>query len=141
MAYMSQDRKKEIAENLKKLLKGSGLKYSLSVRHHSTLIITITQGPIDFVQNYIDTLKALPHCQYVESVQRMEKEKPTYLDVNPYWYREHFSGKALDLLKTILGAMNVGNHDRSDVMSDYFDVGWYVDVKIGKWDKPYQMVK
>jgi hypothetical protein len=22
-------------------------------------------------------------------------------------------------------------------MTDYFDVGWYIDIKIGKWDKPY----
>ena len=36
--------------------------------------------------------------------------------------------------------MNDGNHDRSDPQSDYFDVGWYVDVNIGKWNKPYTLV-
>jgi hypothetical protein len=34
-------------------------------------------------------------------------------------------------------AMNDGNHDRSDIQTDYFDVGWYVDVNIGRWNKPY----
>jgi hypothetical protein len=33
--------------------------------------------------------------------------------------------------------MNAGNHNNSDVQSDYFDVGWYIDVNIGKWNKPY----
>jgi hypothetical protein len=33
--------------------------------------------------------------------------------------------------------LNTGNHDNSDSQTDYFDVGWYVDVKVGKWNKPY----
>jgi hypothetical protein len=33
--------------------------------------------------------------------------------------------------------MMVGNHNRSDIMSDYHDVGWYVDINIGQWNKPY----
>jgi hypothetical protein len=37
--------------------------------------------------------------------------------------------------------MMVGNHDRSDIQSDYFDVGWYVDINIGRWNKPYALVK
>jgi hypothetical protein len=23
-------------------------------------------------------------------------------------------------------------------MTDYFDVGWYIDINVGKWNKPYQ---
>jgi hypothetical protein len=37
--------------------------------------------------------------------------------------------------------MNVGNHDRSDIQSDYFDVGWYVDVNVGAWNQPYELTK
>ena len=59
------------------------------------------------------------------------------VDVNPYWYHEHFSGKAKDFLKEVLAAMNKGNHNNSDAMTDYFDVGWYVDVNIGSWNRPY----
>jgi hypothetical protein len=61
------------------------------------------------------------------------------IDVNPYWFKEHFSDKSLNFLKEIFTAMNEGNHDRSDIQSDYFDVGWYVDVNIGKWNKPYEV--
>ena len=24
-----------------------------------------------------------------------------------------------------------------NMMTDYFDVGWYISVNLGKWDKPY----
>jgi hypothetical protein len=34
-----------------------------------------------------------------------------------------------------------GNHDNSDIQSDYFDVGWYVEVNIGKWNKAYDLQK
>jgi hypothetical protein len=57
--------------------------------------------------------------------------------VNPYHYGSHFTGKALQFLKEVLTAMNKGNWDKSDIQSDYFNVGWYVDVNIGKWNKPY----
>jgi hypothetical protein len=71
----------------------------------------------------------------VDQVASIRKNRS--LDVNPYWYQEHFDGKAKSFLKEVLAAMNSGNHNNSDVQSDYFDVGWYVDVNIGSWNKPY----
>ena len=59
------------------------------------------------------------------------------IQVNPYWYQDHFTGKAKAFLSEVIPAMNNGNHDNSDAMTDYFDVGWYVDVNIGNWKKPY----
>ena len=77
------------------------------------------------------------------STRRMSQDHIDYLrknrslDVNPYWYHEHFDGKAKKFLSEVIPAMNKGNHDNSDIQTDYFDVGWYVDVNVGKWDKPY----
>jgi hypothetical protein len=45
------------------------------------------------------------------------------------------------LLEKIVKTLNIGNHNNSDIQSDYFDVGWYVSIKVGEWDKPYQVVK
>jgi len=28
-------------------------------------------------------------------------------------------------------------YDNSDAQTDYFDTAYYVDVNVGKWDKPY----
>ena len=121
MAYMSQERKKALEPAIKAILKKYGLKGSLSVRHHMTLVLTVRSGDLDFFAD----------CG-------SDRE---YIDVNTYWYHEHFTGQSLKFLKEVIPAMMVGNHNNSDIMTDYFDVGWYIDVNIGQWDKPYQCNK
>ena len=135
MAYMNQERKAEIAPVVKAICKKYGVKASLAVRHHSTLVLNIKSGKIDFVENYI---KGNPHKMTDEAANRVRKGGN--IDVNPYWYQEHFTGTALNFMKEVFAAMNKGNHDRSDIQTDYFDVGWYVDVNVGRWDKPYELV-
>lgn len=141
MAYMSQERKAQIAPVIKEICKRHGIKSSLAVRHHSTLVLNIRQGPIDFVENYIETDKLKPYAKYMSEDQIEYVRKNRALDVNPYWYQEHFSGQALAFLQEVMTAMNLGNHDRSDIQTDYFDVGWYVDVNIGRWNQPYALIK
>jgi hypothetical protein len=125
MAYMSQDRKAEIAPKVKAILKKFNVKGSLAVRNHSTLVLNVKAGSVDFMKDYGSE----------------DSAKLYGIQVNPYWYHEHFTGKSKQFLKEVLGAMNDGNHDRSDAQVDYFDVGWYVDVNIGKWNKPYIVEK
>jgi len=43
-------------------------------------------------------------------------------------------------LNELLVAMSTGNHDNSDIMTDYFDVGWYSNINIGQYHKPYVQV-
>jgi hypothetical protein len=62
-----------------------------------------------------------------------------HLDVNPYHPDNAFEGELLETIKAILDALNTGNHDRSDSMTDYFDVGWYVDLNIGRWDRAFEV--
>lgn len=128
MAYVSQDLKAKLAPKIKAVLKKYGIKGSLAVRNHSTLVLNIKSGKIDFIKNFNDTVDP-----------RGGRFTPAEgcIDVNPYWYHDHFSGKAKAFLGEVLAAMKEGNWDRSDIQTDYFDVGWYVDVNIGKWNKPY----
>lgn len=135
MAYMSQEKKAKIAPVVKAILKKYNVKGSLAVRNHSTLVLNIKSGTIDFIKNYNDTVSARP------GGFRLGSPAKDALSVNPYWYHEHFSGKAKKFLEEVLAAMNVGNRDRSDSMTDYFDVGWYVDVNVGQWNKPYELTK
>jgi hypothetical protein len=134
MAYMSQERKAQIAPVIKKICKKYGVKASLAVRHHSTLVLNIKQGDIDFINNFLDTVGRN------EENLKWVGEKCN-IDVNTYWYKDQFTGKALKFLNEIIPAMNIGNHNNSDVQTDYFDVGWYIDVNIGKWNQPYALVK
>lgn len=140
MAYVSQDLKKQLAPAIKAVLKKYNVKGSLAVNNHSTLVLNIKSGSIDFIENFIQTDKDLPYNKHMSDDQIAYIRKNRSLDVNVYWYKEHFSGKALAFLSEVIPLMNKGNHDNSDVQTDYFDVGWYVDVNIGKWDKPYTVV-
>lgn len=140
MAYVSQERKQSLAPAIKAVLKKYGVKGSLSIRTHSSLVLTIKSGKIDFVENFIETDNKVLHGRKMSQDQIDYIRKNQSVDVNPYWYHEHFSGKAKDFLKEVLAAMNNGNHDNSDIQTDYFDVGWYVDVNIGRWNQPYVYV-
>jgi hypothetical protein len=125
MAYMSQEKKAKIAPVIKAICKKYGVKASLAVNNHSTLVLNVKSGSIDFIKDYGDE----------ESAAKFG------IQVNPYHYKSHFTGKSVKFLSEVIPAMNTGNHDRSDAMIDYFDVGWYVDVNIGKWNKPYVLEK
>jgi hypothetical protein len=134
MAYISQDLKAKLAPAIKAVLKKYDVKGSIAVRNHSTLVLNIKSGKIDFVGNY----NKVAGSRYVNEDFRSAKDS---IDVNPYWYQEHFSGTAKKFLSEVFRAMNNGNHDNSDIQTDYFDVGWYVDVNVGKWNKEYVLVK
>lgn len=138
MAFMSQDRKKQIAAKLKPVLAKFGVKGSLAVRNHSTLMLTIKSGKIDFISDMNKNRNDLLNPHKFDYEKLREKYN---LSVNPYWYHEHYTGKALQFFKAIFPILNDGNHDNSDIMTDYFDVGWYVDVNVGRWNQPYQLVK
>jgi hypothetical protein len=116
MAYMSQGRKASLAPTIKSILKKYGVKGSLSVSNHSGLTLTLSEGKIDF------------------------GDKNPW-QVNTYHIDKQWDGIAQKFLSEIVSAMNAGNHDNSDIMTDYFDVGWYVYVNIGKWNKPYKMTR
>lgn len=141
MAYFNQERKKERAPAIKAILKKYNVKGSLAVRNHMTFVLNIKSGSIDFIENFIQTDIDKPYGNKMSTEQIEYIRKNRSLDVNTYWYQEHYSGKAKSFLKEILTAMNGGNHDNSDIQTDYFDVGWYVDVNIGSWDKPYILEK
>ena len=124
MAYVSQELKAKIAPKVKAILKKYKVKGSLAVNHHSTLVLNLKEGALDMYKDYGNT----------------EDAEKFGIQVNPYHYQSHFEGKTKAFLSEVIPAMNDGNWDKSDIQSDYFNVGWYVSVNIGKWNKPYEKV-
>ena len=133
MAYMSQEKKAKISPKIKAILAKYKVKGSLAVRNHMTLCLNLKSGSIDFIANS-NTVCGNSHYQVASG---FKPSTSGYDQVNPYHFKDHYDGKALAFMQEVFHAMNDGNHDRSDIQSDYFDVGWYVDVNIGKWDKQY----
>lgn len=132
MAYMSQEKKALIAADLKKVMP-QGWKYSLGVDHHSTIVLTISEAPVDLIAEWNRVTKE-------RRDERFYQPAKDYIQVNPYHFENAFEGERLEQMKRIKEALNQGNHDRSDVQTDYFDVGWYVSINFGRWNKPFKTV-
>lgn len=132
MAYMPQTRKKQMAPRIKAVLKKYGCKGTLSVRNHSTLVCKIKSGRQDVIGNYNEVASGTLHRDTLPSDRN-------YHTVNPYWVDQNYSGEVREFLTELVAAMNCGNHDNSDIMTDYFDVGWYIDIEFGSWEKDYEL--
>ena len=126
MAYIRQEDKKVIAESMKPILKKYGIKGTLSIDNGTSINLNIKSGVIDFFKNYNETL------------ENTEFTVTDYLSVNLYWIHEYFSGEARAfLLEAKTALKSAGYYDHSDIQSDYFDVAYYMNINIGKWNKPY----
>ena len=138
MAYMNQERKQKITQALKPILAKYKVKGSLSVRNHSTIVLTLKSGAIDFIGN---SNRVCGNDFY--QVQRGFKPTTSgYDQVNPYWFQDHYDGDAKAFLTEAFKALKSADwYDESDAMIDYFNIAYYVDVNIGKWDKPYILEK
>ena len=105
MAYMNQERKQQIVAACKVVLQKYNVKATFKVDNHSTLVCTIKESPFRFLHS----------------------------SVNHYWIEQHFEDHpAKDFLLELKAAMNLTNYDNSDIQSDYFDVGYYIEIKIHK---------
>ena len=134
MAYMNQERKATIAANLKPILKKYGLKGTLSVRGHSTICLTLKSGKIDFISNSNRVCGA----SHYQSARGFRPNTSGYADVNVYWFQDHYDGDAKAFLTEAMAALKSANwYDRTDAQIDYFDTAYYVDINIGRWNKPY----
>ncbi len=133
MAYMNQERKKLIDAELKKVVP-AGWKYSLAVRNNSTICFTLREAPVDILGD-IRTRRTDGSTPQTDTTNDLDKG---YCELNVYYVPQAFSSPQLvDVFCKIRDALNTGNWDKSDPMTDYFNVGWYVDMSIGRWDTPF----
>lgn len=141
MAWMNQERKAKIASNLKPVLAKYKLKGSLRVRNHSTIVLTLKSGPIDFIENFIKNDANSNIGRKMNQTQIDYLRKNQSMDVNPYWFQEHFSGVAKDFLTEAFKALKSADwYDESDAQVDYFNTAYYVDLNVGKYNKPYEFI-
>ena len=114
MAYMNQERKAKLAPAIKAVLKKYGMKGTIAVRDYMVLVVNIKEGKLPF---------------------------DAYEQVNPYYVNELYEGDKRNFLKELLTAMRGDMwYDNSDAMIDYFDTAYYMDINVGKWNKPYTLI-
>ena len=134
MAYISQEKKKELAPAIKAVLKKYGMKGTIGINHHSSLVVNLKEGVLDLLGD------AQKHNDKVAE-QRGQQSYPVgdHLQVNTYYADEWaIDEKISNFYEELIGAMKgTGWYNKSDAMSDYFDIAYYLDVNVGKWDKGY----
>lgn len=137
MAYVSQEDKKRIAPGIKAVLKKYGMKGTIAVRHHMSLVVTLKSGKLDLIGS----------AQRHEDMIAQREGRESYpvresLQVNPYWCdrqaEEVGDIEIGNFYKELIAAMKGDQYfDESDMMTDYFHCSHYIDIDAGKWDKPY----
>lgn len=112
MAFMNQEQKSSLAPAIKAVLKKYNMKGTIGVKNHSTLVVNLQSGPIDFGN--------------------------AYRQVNEYAIDRTYTGTALDFLTELVVAMKGDQwFDRSDMSTDYFNTAYYLSINVGQWNKPY----
>lgn len=107
MAYITTERVKEIRNEIKSLFPKT-FKFSITRENHSCVSVALIASPLKFKE-------ARPNINEF------------YLSKAPH----------ATILRIIKDVINQGNFDHSDSQTDYFHVGFYIDIQIGRWDKPY----
>lgn len=110
MAYVSKELVSKVREALKREF--PKFKFLVSGTGQGTLNVVIKSGPIRFI----------------DDVGR------TRTNINHYHLGNYYNA---DILQKIIEVCNRDNYDNSQPEYDYFDVGYYLSIHQGRWDKPY----
>lgn len=136
MAYITAQDVKAIREALKTEF-GKTYKFSVTRDHSSGVRIAFKKGP------------AFEKSMVYDRYEGCEKE----VNINEYTqinhYHTHFYGennaeildRVSEIAHTAPGiAGGKTYYCNDDAQSDYFDRAYYVNIHVGSWDKPYEVV-
>lgn len=139
MAYVDQSVIDDVRAELKALNKKYGMKATASGKGTSSLTITISSGPLDFlnqIKSYYAGRQYLNSGAYVADLKEL-----TGVSFNHYHDEDKYTGKEQEYLKEIKRIVYKHHWDDSDIMTDYFSCAYYIHIQFGKWDKPYICTK
>lgn len=120
MAYINKEHVKQIRESLKKEF--PEIKFSVRKENHSSVHVTILKSPYNFsdLPNYRpDSATSVNHFRVPDCIHRRMLEK------------------IITIIKT--GSERTW-FDKSDSMTDYFHVAFYIHLYVGHWEKGYEMI-
>ena len=125
MAYISTEEVREIRNALKDRFGKEGFKFSVRQKDHSSVHVHILTGKRDFSDIAPEGYAQInryhldfygEHETLFQEIQNVIKKAPAKAEGGREWF------------------------DKSDSMSDYFNTAFYININVGKWDKPYQKV-
>jgi len=124
---------KEVRESLKKEF--PECRFSVRSDYHS-MSVSLMSAPVSPFSKLAQYSGGYENKDYpFDGLYAQLNEKHLDNRCNGYY----LTNEAVSMLKKVVKIANKKNWDRSDIQSDYFDVGYYFDLEIGKWNKPFQV--
>ena len=123
MAYISTDEVKEIRTQLKDVLKSKGITGTLKREHYSKIVLSVKSNGKLINEFYNEKFSSYNVQNNFNDFTREEQEQ--YFKFNERKKEINAEIKALEcalLLPTY--------RDNTDIMTDYFDVSYYTDIRI-----------
>ena len=115
MAYISTPEVKLIRETLKQAY--PDFKFSVKRDNQTSVDVSVLSGPIELEVNRSD--------------------------INQYHLDTLYKGKTLELLKGIDKVIRMApvrqHYDKSDTLSDYFNVAYYYHISVGNYNQEYEV--
>lgn len=138
MAYMDQKRKAERVPAIKAIFKKYAVKSSISVNNHSSLVVTVKSGKLDFIGAKNKHIARNGELHGRDDI-------PVLLGsfrVNPYYDADNMRSVECNDIADFLDALTTAMYgsdyfNDSDAQTDYFHCSHYININIGNWDKPY----
>ena len=136
MAYISTEEVAAIRKELKKEL--PEYKFSVTKHHHSSVTVAFMKGPAFAEFQSRDRYTGEFKDDVIEGHEQL----------NHHWAMDFYGEKNGALIKKVekiikTAPVKAGGrewYDKSDAMTDYFDTAYYMNIHVGKWDKPYEVV-
>ena len=120
MAFINKENVKQIREALKKEF--PEIKFSVRKENFSSVYVSILKSPYDFSD--------LPFFR-----------QDSYTNVNHFRVPDCVHRRLLEkILKVIKTGSDRKWFDKSDSMTDYFHVAFYIHLYVGHWEKGYEMI-
>ncbi len=127
MAYIRTEEVREIRNTLKEEF-GPDLKFGVKKQHHSSVLVTIKKGNVDFSDI-------------------MREGDRGYTQINQYHlgnygHHQFLFEDIMNVIKKAPGKAENGREwfDESDSMVDYFHTAFYINLEVGNYSKPYELV-
>lgn len=152
---------KEIARRIRKELKDiKGTKFSVTMKSFSggsEINVSLMESDFKVIKDFKDVSErainflALKRNEDVEQVRQEVKEEQNkkYHQLSEYAFQEEYDPNKFnngvfltkeghELFKQVCAIISFYNFDESDPMTDYFNVNFYPELEIGKFNKDYE---
>jgi|TARA_R110000744_G_scaffold80035_1_gene157093 hypothetical protein len=131
MAYITKEEAAVVRKDLKKAF--PEIKFSVRIKHYTTLDVAIMEAPYDFaVREYKDA--CIPNREHRDNLV----DQREYFTVNHYHLDTNQTYAQLPKLQKIAKICLKEHWDKSEIQTDYFHCAFYLNLAVGKWDKPYK---